>query len=141
MKYRALAIAVALGCSSAHGAAGEVEKEFWRCDYAASTRWVDPSEGALCAANFEDLKRTKFNGDYRALLAWWEKNKAAEHQALAKIAGARAGDGKPRQAFGGTYPAGVSAPPPKKCFSICSASHFRARGSASDRRFSLTSIV
>src|SRR5487761_1947813 len=42
---------------------------------------------------------------------------------------------------GGTYPAGISAPVPKKCFSICSASHLRARGSASDSRFSLTSMV
>ncbi len=36
---------------------------------------------------------------------------------------------------------GISAPPPKKCFSICSASHLRARASARLRRFSLTSIV
>ena len=44
-------------------------------------------------------------------------------------------------ALGGTYPDGISAPPPKKCFSICSASHLRARASARLRRFSLTSIV
>ena len=41
----------------------------------------------------------------------------------------------------GFVPEGIAAPLPKKWFSICSASHFRARASASDSRFSLTSIV
>ena len=66
------------------------------------------------------------------------------------LAFARRGPARPQRvasgttalhALGGTYPDGISAPPPKKCFSICSASHLRARASARLRRFSFTSIV
>jgi hypothetical protein len=61
----------------------DVEKAFWACDYAATTRWVDAEEGAMCVANYEELKRSKFSGDFQALLEWWQKNKAAQHRALA----------------------------------------------------------
>jgi hypothetical protein len=64
-------------------AATDIEKAFWACDYAATTRWVDAEEGAMCVANYEELKRSKFSGDFQALLEWWQKNKAAQHRALA----------------------------------------------------------
>ena len=30
----------------------------------------------------ENLKATKFKGDFDAMLAWWRQHKVAEHQAL-----------------------------------------------------------
>lgn len=61
----------------------DLERTFWRCDHAATTRWVGAGEGAECVAIYEELKRMKFGGDFPALLRWWEQNKKAEHQALA----------------------------------------------------------
>lgn len=63
--------------------ATELEKAFWACDYAATTRWVALGEGAACGAIYEELKRSRFDGDARAMLTWWQQNKAVEHQALA----------------------------------------------------------
>ncbi|HEY2816768.1 MAG TPA: hypothetical protein VGK44_06500 [Casimicrobiaceae bacterium] len=60
-----------------------IEKAFWACDYAAATRWVGPDEGAMCGTILEELKKSKFGGDFQAMLEWWQTNKTAEHQALA----------------------------------------------------------
>jgi len=68
-----------------------LERAFWACDYAGSTRWVGAEEGVACVAIYEELKRKKFAGDFEALLAWWLRNKATEHRAQA--ARAAAGDG------------------------------------------------
>jgi hypothetical protein len=65
------------------------EKTYWACDYAATTRWVGMDEGMMCSENFEQVKATRFKGDFRAMLAWWQKNKAAEHAALAQREGQR----------------------------------------------------
>jgi hypothetical protein len=46
-----------------------LEKDFWACDYVATTRGVGLDEGATCGAIFEDLKRSKFGGDFRAMLS------------------------------------------------------------------------
>jgi len=62
-----------------------LEKDFWACDYVATTRGVGLDEGATCGAIFEDLKRSKFGGDFRAMLSWWQQHKAAEHLALATV--------------------------------------------------------
>jgi len=71
-------------------APGSLERAFWACDYAGSTRWVGPEEGVACVAIYEELKRKKFAGDFESLLAWWLRNKATEHRAQA--ARAAAGD-------------------------------------------------
>ena len=63
---------------------GNVEQTFWACDYAATTRWVGANEGATCGAIYEELKKSKFGGDFQAMLEWWQTNKAAEHQALSR---------------------------------------------------------
>ena len=68
---------------NARQAAANLEKQFWACDYAATTRGVGLGEGAICVEVYEDLKRSKFRGDYQAMLGWWQQNKAAEHLALA----------------------------------------------------------
>ena len=62
---------------------GDLEKTFWACDYAASTRGVSVGESGICGENYEALKRIKFGGDFQAFLKWWQQNKVAEHQALA----------------------------------------------------------
>ena len=61
----------------------ELEKGFWVCDYLGTTRGVDESYGVTCGANYEELKQTKFSGDFDALVQWWRVNKAAQHKALA----------------------------------------------------------
>ena len=60
----------------------ELEKGFWVCDYIGTTRGTEGSYGVTCGANFEELKQTKFGGDFEALLQWWRVNKAAQHAAL-----------------------------------------------------------
>jgi hypothetical protein len=60
----------------------KLEKMFWACDHAASHSFVDVGTGAACASYTDRLKQRKFNGDFGALLAWWQANKAAEHLAL-----------------------------------------------------------
>ena len=64
-------------------APGALERAFWACDYAGSTRWVGAEEGVACVAIYEELKRKKCAGDFEALLAWWLRNKATEHRAQA----------------------------------------------------------
>jgi hypothetical protein len=63
----------------------DLEKAFWACDYAATTRGVTGGEGAMCGVIYEDLKRSKFGSDFQAFLRWWQQNKVAEHQALAAV--------------------------------------------------------
>ncbi len=63
-------------------AAVDLERAFWACDHAASTRGVDGATGIACGIVTENLKLTKFKGDFDAMLAWWRQHKIAEHQAL-----------------------------------------------------------
>lgn len=60
----------------------ELEKGFWVCDYIGTTRGVEGPHGVTCGANYEELKQTKFGGDFEKLLAWWRLNKIAQHKAL-----------------------------------------------------------
>jgi hypothetical protein len=69
--------------SNGREVAATLEAAFWACDYAATTRGVFGSEGATCGEIYENVKRRKFGGDFQALLVWWQRNKAAEHQLLA----------------------------------------------------------
>jgi O-glycosyl hydrolase len=91
----ALMIAAALGAWATHGAAAgaaidqdislaKLEKNFWACDHAATRTHVDADTGAACVGFTDQLKQHKFNGDFNALVAWWQANKAAEHLALDK---------------------------------------------------------
>ena len=67
----------------------ELEKGFWVCDYLGTTRGVEGSYGVTCGANFEELKQTKFGGDFDALVQWWRVNKAAQHKALESVGSAQ----------------------------------------------------
>ncbi|MGZ8992611.1 MAG: hypothetical protein ACXW16_01210 [Burkholderiaceae bacterium] len=77
--------AAALAATNGHGSAAkiaELEKGFWVCDYIGTTRGTEGPYGVTCGANFEELKQTKFGGDFDALVQWWSVNKAAQHAAL-----------------------------------------------------------
>ncbi len=77
--------AAAVAATKGHDTAAkvaELEKGFWVCDYLGTTRGTEGSYGVTCGANFEELKLTKFGGDFDALVQWWRVNKAAQHAAL-----------------------------------------------------------
>ena len=61
----------------------DLERVFWECDYVATTRGMGLEEGAYCADIYDKMKRTKFGGDFHAMLAWWQRSKAPEHAAFA----------------------------------------------------------
>lgn len=63
-------------------AAPSLERAFWICDHGAARETVDSQTAIACSEITEALKLAKFNGDYEAMLAWWQQNKAAEHAAL-----------------------------------------------------------
>ena len=76
----------ALAATKGHDSASkiaELEKGYWVCEYLGTTRGVEGSYGVTCGANFEELKKTTFGGDFDALVQWWRVNKAAQHKALA----------------------------------------------------------
>ena len=62
-----------------------LEKAFWVCDYAGTNGMIRVAEAAACIAVTDDLKRTKFDGDFDQLVAWWKLNKVAQHQELERI--------------------------------------------------------
>ena len=77
----AAALAAIKGNDSAAKIA-ELEKGFWICDYIGTTRGIEGPHGVACGTNFEELKQTKFGGDFDELVQWWRVNKAAQHKAL-----------------------------------------------------------
>jgi hypothetical protein len=61
----------------------DLEKAFWTCDYTATVYGIlDAGMGVECGIATEDLKQKKFNGNFNAMLSWWQQNKAAQHGAL-----------------------------------------------------------
>lgn len=59
-----------------------LERAFWWCDHAATTRGVDSEDNVACTAVYDELKQRRFGGDFDQLLAWWRANKPAEHRKL-----------------------------------------------------------
>jgi hypothetical protein len=67
----------------AHPMLAALEDAFWVCDHAATTYGVlDMGTAAACAAATYDFRLRKFNGDFDAMLSWWQRNKAHQHQLL-----------------------------------------------------------
>ena len=64
----------------------ELERVFWDCDHAATLRLMNAGEAEECSAVTEAVLRT-FDGDFAAMLAWWERNKIAEHVAREQAIG------------------------------------------------------
>lgn len=61
----------------------DLEKAFWVCDHAATVYGVlDLGTAAACAAATRDFRLKRFNGDLNAMLSWWQRNKAHQHQLL-----------------------------------------------------------
>ncbi len=91
----ALAIAVGTACATperpavAPAEAAEVaalERAFWYCDYTATTEGVLATPMAACQHATNELKARKFGGSFRAMTAWWQQRKQAEHERLAREA-------------------------------------------------------
>lgn len=59
-----------------------LEREFWRCDHAATQALLDPGTAMDCSIATEALKAQRFRGDFPAMLAWWRANKDAQHMAI-----------------------------------------------------------
>lgn len=59
-----------------------LESAFWACDHAATRRPLDSGDAVACSVATEELKRVRFGGDFDAMLAWWQRSKAAAHRAL-----------------------------------------------------------
>ena len=68
--------------SSTPAPLAKLDRAFWLCDHAATTRGVDGDAAILCVAATEELKEKKFGGDFEQLLAWWRQNKPTEHAHL-----------------------------------------------------------
>ena len=83
------------GASHAGAPSGH-ERSFWACDYAGTVALLDSGTAAACSAIFEDVKKTRFNGDFDAMLAWWRQHKDAAHRALGEARGTRVGPGAER---------------------------------------------
>lgn len=75
--------------AAAPGGPAELERAFWDCDHAATKRLISPSEAGECSAATEAVLRT-FGGDFPTMLAWWQRNKAAEHLARERAIGRNA---------------------------------------------------
>ena len=60
----------------------QLERVFWVCDHAAATDGVDGPTGVACANATEELKQRRFDGNFSAMVRWWQGNKAAMYQAL-----------------------------------------------------------
>ena len=98
-------LAMIAACALAIGAAGSVraqtsdgdgrlaalEQAFWACDYIGTQEGVAEAPVEFCVEVTDDLRHEKFGGDFDAMVAWWQDNKAAEHAMLAAgaLAGAR----------------------------------------------------
>jgi hypothetical protein len=61
----------------------DLEEAFWVCDHAATLYGVlDMGTAVACAAATRDFRLRKFSGDFHAMLSWWQRSKARQHQLL-----------------------------------------------------------
>ncbi|NJD88274.1 MAG: hypothetical protein FIB05_09685 [Betaproteobacteria bacterium] len=87
----ALALLAFTGCAAVDtgpadgGDLAALESAFWYCDYVATTHGVLAAPMAACQYATSELKARKFGGSHRALVAWWEENKAAEHGRMSAL--------------------------------------------------------
>ena len=83
----AAARACALGTAHA-SEPSSLEDVFWACDYIATTRGTASAPTETCVAVYEAFKAEKFGGDFHALVAWWQVNKADAHARMAELVAA-----------------------------------------------------
>ena len=60
----------------------QLEQAFWICDHAATKGMIDGSSAVICGRVTDELKNTKFSGDFDSMVTWWRQNKPAQHTAL-----------------------------------------------------------
>jgi hypothetical protein len=60
----------------------QLERAFWLCDYMATTQGMDSTPIVACRFVTDELKKQKFGGSFRELLAWWSANKRAEYDRI-----------------------------------------------------------
>lgn len=70
------------GTTAPDAALHALEAAFWRCDHAATQGLLDFGAAAICSRLTEELKRKRFDGDFEAMLLWWQRNKASAHDAI-----------------------------------------------------------
>lgn len=86
----ALSLAFASASVLAQGAGPEaLEREFWRCDHAATQGMLDGGAAMQCSVATEAFKQRRFGGDFGAMLAWWRANKDVQHLALSRASSPR----------------------------------------------------
>jgi hypothetical protein len=69
--------------TATHHTLADLEKAFWVCDHAATVYgMLDVGTAGVCAVATRDLRLRKFNDDFIAMLNWWQRNKARQHQLL-----------------------------------------------------------
>jgi hypothetical protein len=67
----------------AHHRLADLEEAFWLCDHATTIYGVlDVGTAVACGEATGDFLLRKFNGDFNAMLSWWQRNKAHQHQLL-----------------------------------------------------------
>lgn len=75
-----------------------LEREFRRCDHAATRTLLDGGTAMQCGIVIETLKARRSGGDSTARLAWWRAHTDARHSALPGASRgpvARVPDGRP----------------------------------------------
>lgn len=90
----ALAIAAGAGCAVVESPPAQadtgaedlvrLEEAFWYCDFVATTRGVLATPVTACRYATDELRARKFGGSFGDFLAWWQENKAAEHDRLGR---------------------------------------------------------
>jgi hypothetical protein len=69
--------------AAAHHELTDLEQAFWVCDHAATVHGVmDVGTAAACATITRDFRMKRFNGDFIALLSWWQRHKTHQHRLL-----------------------------------------------------------
>ena len=53
----------------------ELRRESLRCAHDSSAQRMTPGEGHACSMIADALLYTSFNGDFAALVAWWQANR------------------------------------------------------------------
>ena len=76
-------LACSVNAAAAPAPAPMLEDAFWACDFIATTRGMAAAPEETCVAVYEEVKATKFDGDFDALVAWWQANKAEAHERIA----------------------------------------------------------
>ena len=62
--------------------AGRLEAAFWQCDYDATVHGLERVDVNTCTDVYDAIKRTRFAGDFEALLEWWQRHRTHEHAKL-----------------------------------------------------------